>query len=354
MRGLGRQLTEKERNTFCALVKNPVMNDRELSEVTGINLSTITAIRRRLENTGYYYKVRIPMVQYIGAELFTIAYGELDSSMTRKKRDELCDKYAKEHGSAFLFLSSDDFGVLMTISKNYTEVKKDVDEFQHFLSTNKMLSGKSWQYVMFPFEVSSLINFFDFSYALNHLICEVPHKVPDVDLKYKKYEKRSLTNKEKAALVGLVENSSLPDNAIAKKVDVSRQTLSNMRQRFQDDGLIHEVNIPDLKIMNGILVFSHMLFNPDCMLEDRKAGVKLVLEGSPAVFVVSGSFESALMHIVRSYDEFSLFKNKIISYYASKKFLRGEGNIHLMPVNSIKIHKKFDFSGILKTLMAEE
>ena len=354
MNGLGRNLTEKERNTYCALVKNPTMNDRELSEITGINLSTITAIRRRLESSEYYSKVRIPMVQYIGAELLTIAYGELDSTTARKKRDELCDQYANEHDNAFLFITSDDFGILMTISKNYTEVKRDVDELQHFLSTNKMLGGKSWQYVMFPFEVSSLINYFDFSYALNLLVCDVPYKVPQIDLKYKKFERRTLTNKEKAALIGLVENPSLPDNAIAKKVDVSRQTLSNMRQRFQDEGLIHEVNIPDIKILNGILVFSHMLFNPDCMLEDRKAGVKVVLEGSPAVFVVSGSFESTLMHIVNSYDDFSLYKNKIISYYASKKFLRGEGNIHLLPVNSIKMHKKFDFSGILKNLLTEE
>ena len=214
-----------------------------------------------------------------------------------------------------------------------------------------MNSGKTWQYIMFPFEVSSLINYFDFSYALNHMICNVPYTVPAIDLKYKKFKPRTLTSKEKAALIGLVKYPSLPDNAIAKKVKVSRQTLSNMRQRFLDEGLIHEVNIPDLNVMNGILVFSHMLFNPDCMLEDRKAGVKLVLEDSPAVFVVSGSFESTLIHIVNNYEEFSTYKNKIISYYASKKFLRGEGNIHLMPVNSLKIHKKFDFSGILKSLL---
>ncbi len=354
MSGLGRQLTEKERNTFCALVKNPIMNDRELSEITGNNLSTITAIRRRLESAEYYYKVRIPMVQYVGAELLTIAYGDMDNSLSRKKRDELCDTFAKEHDNVFLFMSSEDFGIIMTISKNYTEVKKDVDDLQHFLSTNNMNNGKSWQYVMFPFEVSSLINYFDFSYALNHLVCNVPYEVPDVNLKYKKYDVRTLTNKEKAALIGLVEFPSLPDNAIAKKVDVSRQTLSNMRQRFLDDGLIHEVNIPNLNIMNGILVFSHMLFNPDCMLEDRKSGVKKVLEGSPAVFVVSGSFESTLLHIVSNYEDFSSYKNQIISYYASKKFLRGEGNIHLMPVNTLKIHKKFDFSGLLKNLLNDE
>lgn len=351
MNELGRQLTEKEKFVFCALIKYPTNNDRELSEITGINLSTVTAIRRRLEALDYYHKTRIPMVQYLGAELLTIAYGEIDNTVSRDARDKICDKYATEHGNIFLFFTSDDFAVQFSISRNYTDVKRDVDDLQHFLSKNKMLTTKSWQYVMFPFEVSSLINYFDFSYALNHLICNSPYKVPEIYLKYKKYQKHVLSSKEKAAFSGLIMNPSLPDNAIANKVKVSRQTLSNMRQRFQEEGLIHEINIPNLATQDGILIFSHILFNPDCMLEDRKSGIKLLLESTPAVFLVSGSFESTFMHLVTSYEEYSTLKNKMISYYASKKFLRGEGSIHLMPIKSLKIHKNFDFEGILKNLL---
>jgi hypothetical protein len=351
MCGLGRQLTEKESLVYCAIVKYPTNNDRELSEITGINLSTVTAIRRRLESLGYYHKVRIPMVQYIGAELLTISYGEMDNTIPRKKRDELCDRYAQEHGDVFLFFSSDDFAIQFSISKNYTEVKQDVDDLQHFLSKNKILTPRSWHYVMFPFEVSSLINYFDFSYIMSHLICNTKYKIPDVDLKYQKYAKQTLSSKERVAIEGLVTFPNLPDKAIASKVGVSRQTMSNMRQRFLDNGLIHEMNIPDLKVLNGILVFSHMLFNPDCMLEDRKNGVRLVLESSPTIFLVSGSFESTLLHLVSNYEDYSSLKNKLISYYASKKFLRGEGNINLMPIKNISMHKYFDFSGILKNLL---
>jgi len=351
MSGLGRQLTDKERMMFCSLVKYPTSNDRELSEITGINLSTVTAIRRRLESLNYFKKIRIPMVQYIGAELLTVSYGDIETTIPREKRNELCDRYAKEHDNVFLFISSEDFAVQFSISQNYTEVKKDVDDLQHFLSKNKMLTAKSWQYVIFPFEVSSLINYFDFSYALHHLVCGTLYKIPDVDLRYRKYEKRILSSKEKTALAGLVTYPEMPDNAIASKIGISRQTLSNMRQRFQDEGLIYEINIPNMDILEGILAFSHMLFNPDCMLEDRKAGIKLVLECSPVVFLVSGSFESALMHLLTDYNEYSNLKNKLISYYASKKFLRGEGSIHLMPVKYLKFHKQFEFEGILKNLL---
>lgn len=352
MSDLGRQLTEKERVVYCALIKYPTKNDRELSDITGINLSTVTAIRRRLETQKIFYKVRLPMVQHLGAELLTISYGALDTSVPKKKKDELCTLYAKDHDDVFLMYSSDDFAVQVGISRNYTDVKRNVDDLERFLSMNKLLTGKGWHYIIFPFEVSSLINFFDFSYAMSHLVCGSPYKIPEIDLRYRKYERKTFTSKERAAFMGLVLNPTMPDNAIAAKAGVSRQTLSNMHQRFHEEGLLHEINVPDLTFINGILIFSHMLFNPDCMLEDRKAGVKMVLESSPAVFVVSGSFESCLMHIVSNYDDYNMYKNKIISYYASKKFLRGEGAIHLMPVKSLSIHKHFDFGGMLKNLMA--
>ncbi len=197
MNKTGRKLTEKENVVYCALIKYPTKNDRELSEITGINLSTVTAIRRRLDSLQYFYKIRIPMLQYLGAELLVISYGEVNNILPRPKRDEICTKYAKEHDSSFLFLSSEDFAIQFSISKNYTEVKRDVDDLQHFLSINKILAGKPWQYVIFPFEVSSLINFFDFSYVMSHMVCNTSYKVPEIDLKYKKYEKYNFTNKEK-------------------------------------------------------------------------------------------------------------------------------------------------------------
>ena len=153
-------------------------------------------------------------------------------------------------------------------------------------------------------------------------------------------------------MIGLVENPTLPDNAVAKKVGISRQALSSMKLKFEEEGLLKTLNIPVPSLIGAeILVFSHILFNPDCLLEDRKTGVKLVLEGSPVVFVVSGSFESTLIHYVKNYDDYNMFKNKLISYYANKKFLRTIGNIELMSVGSLETHKNFDFSGILRNLL---
>jgi hypothetical protein len=86
-------------------------------------------------------------------------------------------------------------------------------------------------------------------------------------------------------------------------------------------------------------------------LEDRTKGVKMVIEELPAVFLVCGSFESAMMLYARDYDDFNFLKNKFMSYYTSHKFLRSISVLSLLPVKSLKNHKSFDFSGVLRDLL---
>ncbi|KYK28537.1 MAG: hypothetical protein AYK23_05545 [Candidatus Proteinoplasmatales archaeon SG8-5] len=352
MEGLGRELTEKEKITLCALVKFPKHNDRELADVTKLNLSTITAIRRRLAKSGYYFTIRIPMVQYLGAEILCVAYGKISETIPREERDNTFGKFIKDNPRIFHAFTSDDSGVIMCISNNYTELKGDVDNLQRHLSTNDLSTGESWEYVLFPFEVSNLINFFDYSFVLRQVMIKEPCKVPKIDLKYKKIEKRTLTAKEKAVLLSLVKNPTMPDNSIAKKVGVSRQALSNMRQRFEAEGLIQVMNIPDVSMIGcEILILSHVLFNPNSLLEDRKKGVELLLEGSPLIFDMSGSFEAVLMHVVANYDAFNYYRNKMISYYSSQKFLRGEPELKLYPVKKINYLKNLEFTGVLENVL---
>jgi DNA-binding MarR family transcriptional regulator len=351
MEGLGRELTEKEKLTLCALVMYPKCNDRELADVTKLNLSTITAIRRRLSNTGYYFTIRVPMVQHLGAEIFCVAYGKISETIPREERDSILKKFIDSNNRVFHAFASDDAGVIMFISKNYTELKGDVDELQRNLSTND-ISGESWEYVLFPFEVSNLINLFDFTFVLRQVMNNESCKVPKIDLRYKKLERRNLTAKEKSVLLSLVENPTMPDNSLAKKVGVSRQALSNMRQRFEAEDLVRILNIPNVALIGcEILILSHVLFNPNTLLEDRKKGVELLLESSPLIFDMSGSFEAILLHVVANYDDFNYYRNKMISYYANQKFLRGEPKLKLYPVKKIHYLRNLDFTGVLKNVL---
>ena len=354
MGGLGRGLTEKEKKTFCALVMHPGYNDRELAELIEVNLSTVTAIRRRLTSSNYYSRTGIPSVQYLGGELLTITYGDISEIIPREERDKLLADFVNNNDRICHAFTSENSGVIMFISKNYTEIQVDIDKLQKILKTNNMVSSMPWEHAIFPFDVSTSLNYFDYSYLLSRSMSETGFKMPKIDLNYKKYEKRNLTTKEKAVLLCLVENPALSDSAIAKKVEVSRQTISKIKQRFEDNNLLRMANIPCIdQIGCETMILSHIHFNPNALLEERNRGVSLLLDISPVIFDINGRFETVMINVVNSYEEYNDYKNKLISYYASHNFIKEDPKIYSMPVKNINYIKNLDFSGVLMSLLEQ-
>lgn len=347
-----RALTTKEMTTLFGLIQFPGYKDRELADALGLKLSTVTAIRRRLRQANYYHTVRFPMVQHLGCEIITFAYGKLNQIMDKDTKNKLLDEYATTVNNAFLICSSDDICFIVCIDKNYTDVKRNITTLQRFLSTNNLLSDDSWMYALFPFEVSKILNLFDFSPVLSRLFDQGHIKSIDLSLGYEDTTHVQLSNKEKTVFRGLVDNPELPDNAIAKKVGVSRQALSNMRKKFEAEGLIVELNIPNLyKIGLEIIVLSHVFFHPKSLMEERRKGIEILLKETPQFFTLTGSIESIMLHSVQNYDEFNFFKNRLLSIYTTEEFIRGEPRTILLPLSDLRIHKNFSFGSIVQNAL---
>lgn len=349
-----RELTEKEKKTLYGLVKHPNYNDRELAEEIKLKLSTVTAIRRRLRNSDHYFTIRFPVLQHMGCEIMAIAYGNLNRMISRSEKNSAMNELAKQWGSTFLICSSDDTAILMSMEKNYTEIKRNVMEQQRFLSSANLLSDDSWHYALFPFEVSKVLNLFDYSSIISRPLKMKKEESQKIPLDFEVTSQFNLTSKEKKVLAGLVENPETPDNAIAKKVGVSRQALSNMRKKFESEKLTVELNIPNLGLLGQeILVLSHVRFNPKCMMEDRRKGINYLLEETPQFFTITGSYEAVILHSVKNYEEYNYFKNKLLSIYTSRDFIRGEPVIKLLPISDMVYHKQFDFGDVVRNILQE-
>jgi hypothetical protein len=74
-------LSDNEKRTLLGIVKFPTLNDRQLSETIAIKMSTVTAIKNRLKDMGYFMSVRVPKLQNLGAEMLSIAYAHTDPSV---------------------------------------------------------------------------------------------------------------------------------------------------------------------------------------------------------------------------------------------------------------------------------
>ncbi|MCK5038367.1 MAG: hypothetical protein KAS16_04655 [Thermoplasmata archaeon] len=347
-----RNYTEKEKLTMCGLVKYPELNDRGLAEKLDIKHSTVTAIRRRMDKANDITTVKLPMLQNFGFELLVISYGRLNHNITLENKNKILDKCASLHQNSFLFCSSDDQAFMISLYRNYTELKKDIAEFQRFLSMHDLLD-ETWNHALFPFEVSKILNYFDYSPVLCRFFDRPPEdkESGEVSLDYESTRNVDLSMKEKAVFHGLVNNPNLPNNAIAKKIDVSRQAISNIKQRLIDEDLIKTLNIPNINgIGLEILVLSHVFFNPRCMIKDRRTGINFLLQKTPQMFTITGSFESVMLHSVANYEEFNFFKNKLLSIYSTHSFIRGEPKVLLFPISDLVFHKYYDFTSIMKLM----
>ena len=70
----GVELTTKEKMMLYGLIKHPNLTDRKLSEKLKINQSTVTSIRNRLKEKGYFRKLIIPRLQNMGCQMLVTIY----------------------------------------------------------------------------------------------------------------------------------------------------------------------------------------------------------------------------------------------------------------------------------------
>ena len=76
-----RGLTGNEKQVLYGLIHHPVLNDRELSELLGVKVSTVTAIRRRLRRAEYFVTRRLPMMHRLGWEILADSFEPAETGL---------------------------------------------------------------------------------------------------------------------------------------------------------------------------------------------------------------------------------------------------------------------------------
>lgn len=341
-----RTLTHNEKLVFYSLVHNPSMNDREISEDTGIKLSTVTAIRRRLQAADYYSTIKVPNLQKLGFELMVVGYGPLSTGVKTPGMGKLVEQAFGAPEEIFLAAHSADTAFFLAVAENYTSAKRMIESLQHVLADYEMM--ETWNFVFFPFELSYILNFFDCSNILE-MMFDFESTPKSAVLAHHNNKMIHLTNKEKKVLKKMVESPEAPDNMIASMSGASRQGVSAMRKRFEKHDVLRTLRIPNFqKLGFEIFALAHTLFNPCVTLQERAEGIRFTTEKMPQIFTVSGNMENVLMAASKNYDEFTFFKNEILQIYRQQEFIRKEPKISLMPFSEMEFVKNHDYGPMLE------
>ncbi len=339
-------LTKNERTVLYGLAKYPNLNDRGLSDRTGVKHSTITAIRRRLHREGYFKTVRIPAVSKLGYELAVVGYGRYNPSADGELRKRFLDTLKRENKGLYYFLTSPDFFLFMSASKNYTSFRRWAEKLEFEFSGTNLFSDSTKTWVVFPFGTARLVRHFDYSRALS-LLFGIEEKMT-AEATFKRTQAKRLTRKERTVLKGLVDYPEFTDVALSERVDASRQVISSMKKRFERAGLIRTARVVDLrKVGYSIYSFVHMKHGSKTPLKSRMEGVRRTLEIAPVFFTSIGNTESIWCSAHRDYEEFFAARKALGPLYAGREHVVGRPEIELVALSEADIPVNCDFSNII-------
>ncbi len=96
-------LTKNEQTVLWGLTKYPEVNDSDLSCKLGVKLSTLTSIKRRLFEEGYYRYITIPQVNKLGCELLAVIYSQFNPVIPLEERVKTTKKTIEVFDEIFFF-----------------------------------------------------------------------------------------------------------------------------------------------------------------------------------------------------------------------------------------------------------
>lgn len=344
-----RGLTGNEKQVLYGLVHQPTLNDRELSELLDVKVSTVTAIRRRLRRSEYFITRRLPMMNRLGWEILAAGHARLDMTQGTYGLGKLRDLLKDRLPGLFHVAVSPEHLSFLAEAPDYTAFKRELDDLRLLLDRTKLLGESDVNAVAFPMSLSAMPTFFDYSHSLA-LAFGIEDRA-SFKSEFARQGDVELTRKETEVLKGLVRFPELSDKALAQRVKVSRQAVSKMRREFEDEGVLRTVRLPNLHALGfELFVSSFARFVPAATVKARFEAVEKLLRLTPTFFLVASDTDSVLMGAVRTYEQFSSLRASLTKYFEERGFLASEPYTTLSLTSGVEFLRDCEFAPLVAGL----
>jgi DNA-binding MarR family transcriptional regulator len=353
-------LTSKERTTLYGLVRYPDLNDRALSEVLDEKMSTVTSIRRRLHERGYFTVVRIPQFQNLGCEIMCVVHGSFRP--VTPYGNEVLTKCEEAVPATYFGISNPYHFVMLGVSVNYTQAKATYDDYYRNPRFIRTVDESDLLFSFLPYPLTTISNFFDFApllASLFELSDKQAGKAPKANaektseqVQQRPEKAPGLTLTERKVLFGLVKYPELPDKALTERIKVSRQVVSKMRRKLETEGYVRTAVIPDLsKLGMGMVIFTHYTLNPKTVGGFNEKSLIGAKEGLPSFFLCSEPYEIYSLSAFRSYQEFERISERYFKAYSDNKALLRSPVILPFSIEDLTFFRNHAYANILKNVL---
>ena len=345
------ELTKKEKLMLYGLAKYPQLTDKELSNKLNLKHSTITSIRHRLKESEYFRKLIIPKLQSLGCEMLVVIYTHFSPLIPLIERIEITGKTIEVFDEIFFSVGEQDKGFSLSLSKDYATIGRINDIRTQTFGGRGLLEEEYPNTVVFPFEISKIYRFFDFSPLMRSsfkLDLEAENEFEIVDFVS---TEEVLSDTEKNVYCMLVSYPELSDSDVGRELGVSRHTVSRLRRKFEEKNLMSEKILPNfVKLGFEILAFYHIQFdprNPPNIDDDEAAS----LISDSTVFFASRRFESVMISIYKNYEDYKKDMMKIMQILKENQWIAEDPIIRTYGLNTMVFIKDFKFAPIASKII---
>lgn len=371
---LNTDLTDNEKNVLYGLVRFPEKNDKQLADILNMKDSTLTSIKKRLLQQHYFRQHYIPMLNRLGAEMLGIIATDFNPVIPLEERINISKDEIERNDEIFLSIGAREQGFSFSLVDNYTSFST-INETRTQVFGKYSLIDKSYPAeFLFPFSISKIINFFDYSKILQaHFKIDLSqfnleayqqyHTVPKENLPdyipeqcvfqwFTPHDLILLNSKERPVFSSLIDNPEATMTEIGEQAGLSRHTVSRMKKKFFKKRLIKELVIPNLKKIGfKLMVFYSFDLSPKYTFNKE---LEEVLNTKSTIFFAARKFNIVTISVYTDYSEYKEDKMAKIGYLKENGYITNAPSPRKYVYDQIKVLKQFNLTPITKKIISKQ
>ena len=350
-------LTKNEEKVLFGMVKYPNKSDKLLARYLHMKDSTVNYCRNQLEKQNMFQVVYLPFLNRLGFELLCINFAEYNLKISSNKRKNAITKEIEDAADIFLKIGDPEKEFSISFNKNYSEFFNYTQNRLKKMGKLGILT-KNPENIIFPINHSAIHNFFDYSglvkqsFSIKNVDLTNQNRESDMQKNLKTtvfssifgiHDLANLSQKEKAVFIALIDhpNKSIKEIAELTSISLNRNTVSKMRQKFMNNGLMRKLIIPNLDLIGfELLVYYHFRFRPDKPITDE---IIQTMNSPATILFFHNKFEAVILCAFKNYSDYKSDKVKKYSFLNSHEILGKSPEPRKYLFSNLEYIRKFDF-----------
>jgi len=238
-------LSLPKRQVLFALAEDGSRTDAEVAERTGMKETTVGLHRRELLKEGHMAHVNFPSFEKLGCEMLVEFYGNTNPAVPADVKINAYRTFFKGVPQVYDAVSGVGFIRASSAMVSVSELTQFQDRHDAFFSDAPSTKATLFSTV-FPFDISRcsyVYNFGPFLHRVFKLELPAPMSRP---LEGKKVEDVTMSKAEARTFAEIIRSPTATDSEIGQVIHRSRQSVTDMRNCFLEQGLYARTVVPTL------------------------------------------------------------------------------------------------------------